>query len=884
MKKLWFSFSCALFMAALCAHGQAADFKSSWSPGIERPWAGAEYWTNPLQDWRVSGARLECHRSGGERTAYLLTRELSSVDKAFEMSVRLGQLDPGNTNLGEGWVGFRIGSRGEFNDYRDSAVRGKGLDVGLSSDGLLYIGGLLASTSMVRPPFNDLTLRIAAQPEGKTYTIRVTVLDSDGSMLSEAAREGIHPDWLTGNIALMCSAVRMQMKDLSTPRTDYDRNIPGETNRGNMTFWFRDWQVTGDKVKAYDEHAWGPILFSMYTLSRNVMKMTAQMAPVGNGNRSVRLEIRETGGAGWKNAGTADIDPLSRTATFRLPDWDDTRATPYRLVYAGEGGVQYFEGTIAKNPKDKDKIITGGLCCLGDMGFPHQDLAKHLAAQNPDILFFMGDQIYESVGAYGVQRINDVPIATLDYLRKWYLFAWGFVDLLKDIPSICMPDDHDVFHGNVWGAGGRAATVESDYDINGSFAANAQKAQDRGGYTMPAEWVKMVQRTQTSHLPDPFDPTPVEQGIQVYYCDVRYGGISFAVVEDRKFKSAPQVTLPEAKIINGWAQNPDWDSAKQGDVPGAVLLGERQLRFLDDWSKDWSGGVWMKALVSQTIFSNLATLPKPANTDAVTPGLRIADIGEYIEGDMRVQDHDSNGWPQTGRNRAIEKMRSCFAVHIAGDQHLPSTIQYGISDWHDANYAICVPAMANIFPRRWFPPRTLSKNRKPGAPDYTGDFFDGFGNRVTVYAVANPRNYGVEPEWITQRSVGIGIITFERETRDITLANWPRWVDPNAPGAKPYDGWPVVINQMDNFGESSREFLPTLEIAGMENPVVQVVDDESGDVVYTIRINGTSFRPKVLKKGIYTVRVGEPETGNIKVVEHLQSSSGASAQSIEVGL
>ena len=43
----------------------------------------------------------------------------------------------------------------------------------------------------------------------------------------------------------------------------------------------------------------------------------------------------------------------------------------------------------------------------------------------------------------------------------------------------------------------------------------------------------------------------------------------------------------------------------------------------------------------------------------------------------------------------------------------------------------------------------------------------------------------------------------------------------------------------------------------MENPVVQVVNESSGEVVYTLRIQGTSYRPKVFQKGTYTIHVGE---------------------------
>ncbi len=42
----------------------------------------------------------------------------------------------------------------------------------------------------------------------------------------------------------------------------------------------------------------------------------------------------------------------------------------------------------------------------------------------------------------------------LNYLGKWYMFGWAFGDLMRDIPAICTPDDHDVFQGNLWGGQG----------------------------------------------------------------------------------------------------------------------------------------------------------------------------------------------------------------------------------------------------------------------------------------------------------------------------------------------------------------------------------------------------------------------------------------------
>ena len=42
---------------------------------------------------------------------------------------------------------------------------------------------------------------------------------------------------------------------------------------------------------------------------------------------------------------------------------------------------------------------------------------------------------------------------------------------------------------------------------------------------------------------------------------------------------------------------------------------------------------------------------------------------------------------------------------------------------------------------------------------------------------------------------------------------------------------------------------------------MQVIDESAGEIVYTLRIKGNEFRPKVFSKGTYTVRVGEQPDG-----------------------
>lgn len=830
------------------------QFRSNWPVEVTRTWIGPDYWSNRLQDWRLAGGRLECLASDVNRNVNLLTVQSDSAMGTMKMSVRLGLLDTNNADSDRAWTGFRVGIRGQFDDYRDSAVHGQGLNAGVTTDGQLFIGDYRPEQpanlkhQIARALLSNIELRLVAKPLGPNYKIKLSVYHpKTRQILTVLYKDDIPAERLIGNLALVSHL----------PQKKKSENDP--------SCWFADWRLSGDKLIYNKSHAYGPVLFSQYTLSRNILKMSAQMAPVGaSDSPTVSMQIQDNEDETWNEVASASIDPMARTATFRVEPWDNTQDTPYRLVYdfvdsANTLQTAYFAGVIRREPLEKEEIVVAGFTGNNDLGFPNNDVTAHVKAHDPDLLFFSGDQIYEGVGGFGHQT-SPVDKATLDYLRKWYIFGWTYRDLMRDRPAVSIPDDHDVYHGNIWGAGGRA-TPEA-----GSGAAR----QDAGGYKMPPEWVNMVERTQTSHLPDPYDPTPVEQGIGVYYCELNYAGISFAVLEDRKFKSAPKGLLPNAQITNGWPASSDYNAAAESDAPGAVLLGERQLKFLQDWADDWSGGTWMKVVLSQTIFANVATLPEGVSSGAVTPRLPILEPGQYAPNEWRVHDHDSNGWPQSGRNRALREMRKAFAVHIAGDQHLGSTIQYGIDKWRDAGFALCVPAVSNIWPRRWYPPEP-GLNQEPNALGYTGDYKDGFGNLMTVHAVSNPSLTGRQPVNLYDRATGFGLVRFQRSTRDVTIECWPRLPQLFQDNGGQYPGWPVKFNQLDNYGPEPVEFLPTFSITNLDNPVFQIIDESNNEILYTLRINGAQFRPKVFKKGNYTVKIGEPDTEKMKIYENVPS-------------
>ena len=58
-------------------------------------------------------------------------------------------------------------------------------------------------------------------------------------------------------------------------------------------------------------------------------------------------------------------------------------------------------------------------------------------------------------------------------------------------------------------------------------------------------------------------------------------------------------------------------------------------------------------------------------------------------------------------------------------------------------------------------------------------------------------------------------------------------------------------------GRKAVAYLPTLEVKNKHNRVIQVIDESNNEIVYTLRINGRTFRPKVFHNGTHTVNIGQ---------------------------
>jgi hypothetical protein len=118
-----------------------------------------------------------------------------------------------------------------------------------------------------------------------------------------------------------------------------------------------------------------------------------------------------------------------------------------------------------------------------------------------------------------------------------------------------------------------------------------------------------------------------------------------------------------------------------------------------------------------------------------------------------------------------------------------------------------VPACVNTYYGRWWWPEEekAGANPVPGSPlPWTGDFLDGFHNKVSMIAYANPHPKRQNIlAWEKSDKTGLsrmegwadgwGLIRFQKKTSEVTFECWPRYADVTKPAAKQFPGWPITL-------------------------------------------------------------------------------------------
>jgi alkaline phosphatase D len=373
----------------------AAEFRSDWQG--TRPWVGPEYWAGPLYDWQtVDGAVVAV--AAKDRLLHLLSHRPLEPQKGFQMRVSVELLASDKvSNPAAVWAGMAVGVKGMMEDPRHVAVWPKQrIAAVVRADGRLALGpNAVSDEELTGEGLVDLELtaqdgglRLTGTRNGKSATVRIPVKADD----------------LAGNLCLAASS----------PRQPTDK-------RGVIRARFKDWHVSGEGIGITGVEPFGPILWTQYTRQGNTVKLSAQMAPTGDSDaKEVKLDLKQDNE--WREAGAATIDPLARTAIFRTEV--PAGAVQYRVRYPWNGRDAQWSGTFAEDPaRSGRQLKIGVFSCDNGYAFPLPTMVRNVAIQNPDLLFFAGDQIYENYGGYGLVR-TPVDKAMLDYLRKFYQFGW----------------------------------------------------------------------------------------------------------------------------------------------------------------------------------------------------------------------------------------------------------------------------------------------------------------------------------------------------------------------------------------------------------------------------------------------------------------------------
>jgi len=274
----------------------------------------------------------------------------------------------------------------------------------------------------------------------------------------------------------------------------------------------------------------------------------------------------------WEVSATERFEPIRSGAAVADPEWGHSvhvelaglepgRPYWYRFLAGGEASPIGRTRTAPAASAAPERLrIAFASCQNWEAGF--YAAYRHMAADDPDLILFLGDYIYESAAKPGGVRMHPAAEANdLDSYRIRYASYKG--DPLLQAAHLIAPwattwDDHEV-----------ANNYADDLDqFNGDPAAFLKRRAD-------------AYRAYYEHMPLPAAQRPDGSYLRLYRT-LDWGRLAqFQIVDDRQFRDPPPCQAPDAiaRHLENKGYKPD--CAERRD-PARSILGADQEAWLMD--------------------------------------------------------------------------------------------------------------------------------------------------------------------------------------------------------------------------------------------------------------------------------------------------------------
>ena len=267
------------------------------------------------------------------------------------------------------------------------------------------------------------------------------------------------------------------------------------------------------------------------------------------------------------------------------------------------------------------------------------------------------------------------------------MFGWAFREAMRDRPTLCIPDDHDRVPGQQSGArAARRWDTGRGTSSLGGYRSRPGWSTWSTARTLRTIRIRSIRRRSSR----------TSASTTATWSTATWASRSLA---DRQFKSGPE----HVDTGSGRADHvldPELDTAAL-DAPGLCPA----RRTAGGVSRTVGGADWrghtMKVLLRR----------RPCSRASPT------HHGGYD--DYLIADLDCGGWPQTPREPGSSaSLRKAKCLHVCGDQHLPSLVQYGAGRAARRLLGILHAAISAGYPRWWRPDEvgTPHRNRPPPRP------------------------------------------------------------------------------------------------------------------------------------------------------------------------